>query len=48
MGGPRSLGFVLGIALAFGVVLAMSATSSKPQSDSAAAAKTPIHRPAHY
>jgi ATP-dependent protease ClpP protease subunit len=46
MGGQRSPGFVLGIALAFGVVLAMAATSSKPQS--ASAAKTPIHRAAHY
>jgi hypothetical protein len=48
MGGQRSLGFVLGIALAFGLVLAMSTTSSKTHPDSAAAAKTPIHRPAHY
>jgi hypothetical protein len=48
MGGQRSLGFVFGIALAFGVVLAMAAASSKPQSNSAAAAKTTIHRPAHY
>jgi hypothetical protein len=31
--------------LLFGVVLAMAATSSKPQSDSAP--ETPIHRPAH-
>jgi uncharacterized membrane protein required for colicin V production len=48
MGGQRSLGFVFGIALAFGVVLAMTAAFPKLQSDSAAAAKTTIHRPAHY
>jgi hypothetical protein len=50
MGGQRSLGFVFGIALAFGVVLAVTtwAASPKPQSDSAAGAKATIHRPAHY
>jgi len=50
MAGQKSLGFVFGIALAFGVVLAMTswAASPKPQSDSAAAAKPTIYRPAHY
>jgi hypothetical protein len=50
MGGQRSLRFVFGIALAFGVVLAVTtwAASPKFQSDSAAAAKATIHRPAHY
>jgi hypothetical protein len=50
MCGQRSLGFVFGIVLAFGVVLAMTnwAASPKPQSYSAAAANTTIHRPAHY
>jgi hypothetical protein len=48
MGGQRSLGFVFRIALAFGVVLAVttSAASPKPQSDSAVAAKAAIYRPA--
>ena len=50
MGGQRSLGFVFGIAFAFGVVLAMTtwAASPKLQSDSAAAANAKIDRPAHY
>jgi hypothetical protein len=48
MGGQKSLRFVFGIALAFGVLLAMTAAFPKLQSDSASAAKTTIHRPAHY
>src|SRR6185312_16856007 len=48
MGGQKSLRFVFGIALAFGVLLAMTAAFPKLQSDSAVAAKTTIHRPAHY
>jgi hypothetical protein len=48
MGGQKSLGFVFGIALAIGVVLAVTtwAASPKPQSDAAAAAKATIYRPA--
>jgi hypothetical protein len=49
MGGQRkSLKFVFGIALAIGVVLAMTtwAASPKPQSDSAVAAKAAVYRPA--
>ncbi len=47
MGGQKSLGFVFGIALAIGVVLAVTtwAASPKPQGYSAAAAKTTIYRP---
>jgi hypothetical protein len=46
MGGQKSLGFVFGIALAIGVVLAVTtwAASPKPQSDSVAAAKATIYR----
>jgi hypothetical protein len=49
MGGQRkSLGFVFGIALVIGVVLAVTtwAASPKPQGDSGAAAKAAIYRPA--
>lgn len=49
MGGQRkSLGFVFGIALVIGVVLAVTtwAASPKPQGDSVAAAKAAIYRPA--
>jgi hypothetical protein len=47
MGGQRSLGFVFGIALMIGVVLAVTtwAASPKPQSD-LVAAKSAIYRPA--
>jgi hypothetical protein len=48
MGGQRSLRFVFGIALAFGLAVTTWAASPKFQSDSAAAAKATIHRPAHY
>jgi hypothetical protein len=46
MGGQKSLGFVFWMALAIGVVLAVTtwAASPKPQSDSVAAAKAPIYR----
>jgi hypothetical protein len=48
MGGQRSLGFVFGIALLMGVVLAVTtwAASPRPQNDSAVVAKAAIYRPA--
>jgi len=48
MCGQRSLGFVFWIALATGVVIAMTtwAASPNPQSDSVAAAKATVYRPA--
>jgi len=47
MGGQKSLGFAFGIALAIGVFLAVTtwAAPPKPQSDSAATAKSTIYRP---
>ena len=47
MGGQRPLGFVFGIALMIGVVLAVTtwAAPPKPQGDSVAAAKAAIYRP---
>jgi hypothetical protein len=50
MGGQRSLGFVFGIALMIGVVLAVTtwAASPTPQGASAAVAKAAIYRPAFW
>jgi hypothetical protein len=48
MGGQKSLGFVFGIALVVGVVLAVTTWAAPPksQSDPAAVAKATIYRPA--